>query len=521
MTSPARLDHTQKQAVSYCIPLEIRDLQIEAAIKRVQKRIAPHPARPERVAVVCFGPTLADTWEQVKDFEFVITCSGSHKFLVERGIIPTYHVEVDPRPHKVALIGPPQDGTIYCIASTCHRAVFDHLEGKDVRLWHVFDAKENGERLLPPGEVALTGGCDVGSRAMTIAGFLGFRDLHVFGMDGCQKGDAKHAAAHPNEAKKYNITEYAGIEYRTTPALLEAGRQVFHELDQMPAIRATFYGDGLVQAMAKDYVQKIADPAKPFESVVGFIRPQVISPAYAALNARLHEERVEYGIGGGKHAVAVAKLCQSFHTTSVLDYGCGKSQLAKALPFPIWEYDPGVPGKAESPRPADIVVCTDVLEHIEPEYLNGVLADLQRVTRKLAYLVIHTGPSSKSLADGRNAHLIQRDAGWWKERLGKFFKLREFTTPRPLVTFVAEPRKRRVIVPSPATLPAPVALPAPAPAPVVPSLPLESSCKTPSKPKPSTSRVSRSSRTTSSTSPKKRPRKSSPASSEKSAKSKS
>src|SRR5438046_3895011 len=175
----------KKQDVHYCVPLWLRDAQIQYATQRITERIQPGARRAEPIAVVGFGPALRDTWEQVKSFQYVISCSGSHKFLVEHGIVPNWHVEVDPRPHKVALIGPPQPDTEYLIASACHKAVFDHLDGYNVKLWHIFDASDDGIRSLPAGEWAVTGGCDAGLRAMTIAGFLGFRDLHIFGMDGC------------------------------------------------------------------------------------------------------------------------------------------------------------------------------------------------------------------------------------------------------------------------------------------------------------------------------------------------
>jgi hypothetical protein len=278
-TDVKRLDANEKQAVSYCIPLWLRDEQIKHAIARVPGRIMPSERREDAVAVVCFGPSLIDTWEEVKRFQTIITCSGAHRFLTERAIVPDFHVEVDPRPHKVQLIGPPCPETTYLISSTCHPKLFDHLEGMRVLLWHVFDSKEEGKRVLPHGEWALTGGCDVGSRAITIAGFLGFRDVHVFGMDGCEKlnGDgSKHAAAHPNEPSKYSITEYDGVEYRTTPGLLEAARQIWHELDQMPAVKATFHGEGLVQAMARKYVQKSSSSVQSFENVVAFVKPELI-----------------------------------------------------------------------------------------------------------------------------------------------------------------------------------------------------------------------------------------------------
>lgn len=436
-----RLRADEPQAVSYCIPLPLRDLQIESAIRRVPGRIQPaYEPRSEPCAVVCFGPSLIDTWEEVRNFKYIFSCSGSHKFLADRQIVPTFHVEVDPRPHKVQLIGSPSPETTYLIASTCHPKLFDHLEGMQVLLWHVFDAKEEGLRLLPHGEWALTGGCDVGSRAITIAGFFGFRDVHVFGMDGCQRAGVAHAAAHPNEPPVRSVTVYDDVEYHTTPSLLEAARQVWHELDEMPLVRATFHGEGLVQAMARRYQQKTTNDARPFENVVGFQKPAVISSEYRALNAQLHDSNLLYGIGGGKHADVVRKLAEKLQTTSILDYGCGKGFLAKALPFPIWEYDPAIPGKDASPRPADIVACTDVLEHIEPEHIRPVLADLRRCTRQVAYFVIHTGPSSKTLADGRNSHVLQHDRAWWTKKLKRFFAIGKVIEQGPLLTFVAAPR---------------------------------------------------------------------------------
>ncbi len=37
-------------------------------------------------------------------------------------------------------------------------------------------------------------------------------------------------------------TDYEGKTYFTTPGFLEAARQTWHELDQMPDVNPTFYG---------------------------------------------------------------------------------------------------------------------------------------------------------------------------------------------------------------------------------------------------------------------------------------
>lgn len=435
------LDITAKQGVRYCIPEWLRNEQIRAALARPVGRIqAATVPRGEPIAVVGFGPSLADTWEEVRRFRYVISCSGAHRFLVEHGIVPTWHVEVDPRPHKVALIGVPQASTEYLIASTCASAVFDLLAAHSVKLWHVFDPSDEGRRMLPPGEWAILGGCDVGLRSIAMAAFLGFSDLHIFGLDGSGRASS-HADAHPNAVRKFSACEYDGVTYQTTPALLEAARQMQHELDQLPRVRPTFYGDGLIQHMMRNrtagrpVIHQLTD-------VVGIQRPALISAEYVDLNRRLHADNLAYGVGGGRYAPIVLQLIEKLTTRSVLDYGCGKGYLAKELPFPIWEYDPAIPEKSESPRPADLVVCTDVLEHIEPAHLLAVLHDLKRVVRKVGYFVIHTGPSTKLLADGRNAHLIQKDRAWWRHKLKKVFIVDAGKEVGPLVHFIVVPRPK-------------------------------------------------------------------------------
>jgi 2-polyprenyl-3-methyl-5-hydroxy-6-metoxy-1,4-benzoquinol methylase/uncharacterized Rossmann fold enzyme len=419
--TPTVLDHTQKQEVTYCIPLWQRDEQIKVNTQRVPGRVQAYPfPRGTPIAVVCYGPSLNDTWEQVKGFDHIITCSGAHQFLIDRGIIPTWHLDVDPRPHKVTLMGTPHKDVEYLIASACSPKLIDHLmaHNANVKLWHVFDPQEEGFRALPHGEWAITGGCSAGLRAMSMARFLGFTDLHIFGMDGSSGQSGKHAAAHPMQAIVAATTVYDGVTYDTTPAFLEAARSTFHELDQMTDVTATFYGEGLVQHMAKHYTPKRHAKGTP---EIGFVKAELIGSEYRALNAQLHQQNVAYGVGGKRHAETVQKLADSLKTTAILDYGCGKGYLAKALPFPIWEYDPAIPSKSESPRPADLVVCTDVLEHVEPERLAFVLDDLKRCVKQMGYFVVHTKAAQKTLPDGRNTHLIQQPRAWWEANLAKFF----------------------------------------------------------------------------------------------------
>jgi hypothetical protein len=113
---------------------------------------------------------------------------------------------------------------------------------------------------------------------------------------------------------------------------------------------------------------------------------------------------------------------------SISDYGAGKQNLKKALHnlgktnFEYFPYDPAFPEYGE-PRKADLVCCIDVLEHIEPDYLQNVLRDLRAITTRLGLFSVATGPAQKVLADGRNAHLIQKPTSWWLPQLCEYFEI--------------------------------------------------------------------------------------------------
>lgn len=128
---------------------------------------------------------------------------------------------------------------------------------------------------------------------------------------------------------------------------------------------------------------------------------------------------IAWGKHGHSHAAEVLELIKRFGARTVLDYGCGRATLARALPptVKVQEYDPGVIGKDHLPKPADLIACTDVLEHIEPELLDHVLRHIYLLARRGAYFVIATRPARESLPDGRNAHLIVQPPAWWIEKL--------------------------------------------------------------------------------------------------------
>ena len=71
-----------------------------------------------------------------------------------------------------------------------------------------------------------------------------------------------------------------------------------------------------------------------------------------------------------------------------------------------------------------------------------MLGDLQRCLRKVGYFVIHTGPAQKVLADGRNAHVLQRDAQWWRTQLQQYFQVGQVKQIGPELHIVVGPKTK-------------------------------------------------------------------------------
>jgi len=160
---------------------------------------------------------------------------------------------------------------------------------------------------------------------------------------------------------------------------------------------------------------------------------KLISDSYRALNAELHSRNKKYGGKGDAWTDRVLGYMadEGLPPGSYLDYGCGKGNLLREIEErtrskgPASEcitcagYDPVTMPKM--PEPADFLTCNDVLEHIEPELLDNVLAHIASLINKRGLLVISQRLANKRLADGRNAHLIVKPTPWWMKRLAVHF----------------------------------------------------------------------------------------------------
>ena len=102
----------------------------------------------------------------------------------------------------------------------------------------------------------------------------------------------------------------------------------------------------------------------------------LISPYYKHLLNRLHHQRPR-GFGNTAWLKGLEQFTDGHK--SFLDYGCGKGNVVNGLKerYPdalVRGYDPGMPDFDKVPDSSEtyeFLLCTDVLEHIEPDRIDN------------------------------------------------------------------------------------------------------------------------------------------------------
>jgi len=116
----------------------------------------------------------------------------------------------------------------------------------------------------------------------------------------------------------------------------------------------------------------------------------------------------------------VKKFIKNKKPNSILDFGCGKGNLVETLKetYPgidVFGYDPANPKYNKDIPCVDMIISTDVLEHVEPEFIEDTI-EMLSLKGKFHYHLISCAPAKLVLPDGRNAHLIQEGPDWWRPR---------------------------------------------------------------------------------------------------------
>jgi 6-hydroxymethylpterin diphosphokinase MptE-like protein len=253
------------------VKLEQRREHILSSLARGLPRLERRPIdESATLHIAAYGPSLHHTWQELR--RPIMSMSGATKFLADRGIIPDFHIDVDPRKHKVMTSLPPVKGVTYLVGSSCVPEYFDALKDERVILWHTVSSDwENDLKWISQHDhnsLVINPGSTIGLAAIHVGGVMGFRRFHIHGMDASFDGDQRHAG--PHAGKKYPCTKVWAVnkhKYRTNELMCNAAAETVNTFNGFPII-GVFYGHGLTQALIREKDLPNACCADQFEKRV-------------------------------------------------------------------------------------------------------------------------------------------------------------------------------------------------------------------------------------------------------------
>lgn len=168
----------------------VRNMHYAKALNLPTLSKSPEP-RFGRALIIGGAPSVKDHLPKIRELikdpaNEIFAVNWTHTWLLKQGIIPNNCVffEIDPEPDTI-LLAPHKDIT-YHICCHCHKKTFDSLQGYKRMLWHTCPnsniEKDAHEELFPDVDM-VGGGIYTFTRSITIALFLGFRHIDIFGCD--------------------------------------------------------------------------------------------------------------------------------------------------------------------------------------------------------------------------------------------------------------------------------------------------------------------------------------------------
>lgn len=161
------------------------------------------------------------------------------------------------------------------------------------------------------------------------------------------------------------------------------------------------------------------------ESIVSFAFKRDLPGYHDTLRQYQQLHANYYGASAYLYFETIAKEVMALNPKSILDFGCGRSDLVahfwKDGARRVAKYDPAIPQFKEMPDGQfDLVLCTDVMEHIQIEDVERILREI-RAKSQTALFTISMKPARAKLPDGRNAHVTLLNAGEWTRWIGSIF----------------------------------------------------------------------------------------------------
>jgi len=256
------------------------------------------------IMLVASGPSVAGQIDVIREMSkttLIVAIKDAHDWLIDNGVIPDYALAIDPQEHRISFYKP-NTGVEYMIASQCHKAMFDNLEGHKVTIWHPYVMKGQDR---PKNSLLIGGGTTSGLRAISLFYVLGWRHFALFGFDSCLTGDMLRingSGLKEGEPLTEVRIDQDGETFYCNPSMALQAEHFQTYYDYLPDSHYYGFGHGLIQAIIKKReenaveLQALIDKKPEPNDRVSFIhwgdktsaswryRAKIVSEGWASLN---------------------------------------------------------------------------------------------------------------------------------------------------------------------------------------------------------------------------------------------
>jgi uncharacterized Rossmann fold enzyme len=162
-------------------------------------------AKGKTVSIVGAGPSLSRTYKDIVGD--VIACNSAHDFLIGKGIVPKYALYWDANPIIAKMALKPHPDVTYLVASRCHPDLFKALAGHRVVVFHALGGEPVEQFLAAHNRMEpMVGGGSAGvTRGTHLAGAIGYKDMHLFGVDSSYEEGSTHVGGSVIDQKKMRL----------------------------------------------------------------------------------------------------------------------------------------------------------------------------------------------------------------------------------------------------------------------------------------------------------------------------
>lgn len=387
--------------------------------RRANEWIAKEPPH-DGIAIICgSGPSLKDCLAEIRIMQqhggVIFALNGAADYLNDNDILPDYQVIMDAQPRTVELIAYARD---HLLASQVDPSLFDAVP--DAILWHAtygnYPVDEQKDFPKRTTDYCVIGAhSSVGGTVPVLVHALGYRTIHVFGLDSSNRGEdthAKHQAI--NDGDFYTTAEHRGENYHCS---LTMKSQAYGFISRAKALmqdgsKIYVHGDGLLPAL---WNEPLSEQEK-YEAMWKHPEYRVEAPGEDCVDtfiAMVNPDGpiLDFGCGTGRAAL---KISRTGREITLIDFAVN-SRDPEAMYLPFFQHDLSQP----FPLYAPYGFCTDVMEHLPPEQVPTVIQNIMNAA-KTVFFQISTVPDRMGEMIGHSLHLSVFPHEWWKEAFSAY-----------------------------------------------------------------------------------------------------